>query len=311
LYLNIITPSELSNSLDDYPVLFIIHGGGYEYGSALRYSDHKQLIRKFVSKGIVIVTIQYRLGLFGFASTGDDVLPGNLGLWDQVAALKFVKRDIHNFGGDRNRITLYGYSAGSASVAALTLSPHSRDMFARAFQGSGSLFAQWTTSEKVVNATQEIVNVLKCNNTDPTKIKICLKQKSVNEFSDAIEVTGSTRYDINFVKFGPRLDGDFFPKDYPALIEEAPKKPTVLGCTQEESLSFSKSFSSQLNCHKVSPYSTHELFYGGLCNTAQQIFDVWSERLGAFYPIGSCAGSRAERTGERSTEADCRFLCQS
>ncbi|KAH7721530.1 CBN-GES-1 protein [Aphelenchoides avenae] len=236
LYLNIFAPAELSETMDDYPALVMVHGGSYEAGSARRYGDYQELVRKYVSKGIIVVTIQYRLGVLGFASTGDSVLPGNLGLWDQVAALKWLMRDLHNFGGDRKRITVWGYSAGSGSVSALTVSPHSRDYFAQAVEMSGSVFAAWTTSDKVIESTRQLAHVLRCNMSDSNRLKIDLKQKSPQEFYDAIDVIGSTRYDVNFVKFGPRLDGDFFPKDYPELIKGAPKKPTVIGCTQEETL---------------------------------------------------------------------------
>jgi hypothetical protein len=75
---------------------------------------------------VIVVTINYRLGFFGFLCTGDENAKGNQGMWDQVLALKWVKENIHNFGGDPNNITVFGHSAGGVSVDLLALSPHSR-----------------------------------------------------------------------------------------------------------------------------------------------------------------------------------------
>jgi hypothetical protein len=123
-------------------VLVLIHGGGFEMGSSLEFANFTDIGANFVRHGIVVVSIQYRLGQLGklswearqleckngsgFASTGDSVLPGNLGLWDQVAALQFIQDNIASFGGNPRQVTLLGQSAGSASVSALGLSPHSR-----------------------------------------------------------------------------------------------------------------------------------------------------------------------------------------
>lgn len=112
LTLNIYKPIYEEN--ENLPVYFWVHGGGfsmgsgYEYDSALIASMHK----------IIVVTINYRLGIFGFYSNNNG-LKGNYGLWDQVAALEWVNREISNFGGDKNQITIAGESAGGGSVSAL------------------------------------------------------------------------------------------------------------------------------------------------------------------------------------------------
>ncbi|GMT23131.1 hypothetical protein PFISCL1PPCAC_14428, partial [Pristionchus fissidentatus] len=85
------------------PVMVFIHGGGFACGSSKTYGD-VNICDGLVRHGVIVVTIQYRLGLLGFFSTGDEVCPGNFGLWDQLEALKWVQDNIHNFGGDKVRI---------------------------------------------------------------------------------------------------------------------------------------------------------------------------------------------------------------
>jgi len=233
LYLNVYTPhGSTENSM--LPVMFIIHGGGYVLGSASPYYNVTDMGAKFVSKGLVVISIQYRLGFLGFATTGNNALPGNLGYWDQLAALKYVKENVKAFGGDPSRITLFGYSAGGSSVSALGLSPYSRDLFAQSIQMSGSVFALWTTDSRVINATSQLTSLLNCT----TSAKDCLRNKTIDQVYDQIDIMNPTRYDLNFIKFGPYIDRDFFPADYPTLIRQSPPKPTIIGFEQEDGLAF-------------------------------------------------------------------------
>ncbi|KAH7730880.1 CBN-GES-1 protein [Aphelenchoides avenae] len=236
LFLNIISPLEKQANAK-YPVVVFVHGGGYAHGSS-NVHGYKFFAEHYVSKGIVVVTINYRLGFLGFAATGDDAFPGNYGLWDQRGALKYVQQNIHAFGGDPARVTVWGYSAGASSVSALTMSTQTRDLFHQSIEQSGSVFAEWATSNRVIGETEQVANRLKCDLSESQTLKKCLKGKGVHEILDSIG-KGKKRWDYNFIKFSPRLDGDFFVKDYPELIEEAPKKPTMAGITNSESLLFS------------------------------------------------------------------------
>lgn len=116
LYLNVF--SKENNSTDLQPVMFFIHGGGLESGSAPLYDP-----ASLVNEDVVVVTINYRLGALGFLNFGNDVAPGNLGIRDQIQALQWVKMMIHHFGGDPNKITIFGESAGAMSCNAITMSP--------------------------------------------------------------------------------------------------------------------------------------------------------------------------------------------
>ncbi len=124
------------------PVLVWIHGGGFTIGaSSLPYYDGASLARR----GAVVVTINYRLGVFGFyahpllsAESGEKV-SGNYGLLDQIAALRWVRRNIASFGGDPGRVTVFGESAGSVSVCALMVCPLARGLFHRAIAQSGGV----------------------------------------------------------------------------------------------------------------------------------------------------------------------------
>jgi para-nitrobenzyl esterase len=140
LYLNIWTAA--SSPLEKKPVLVWIYGGGFTTGGAAAPGYSGEALAR---QGIVFVSFNYRLGIFGFfahpALTAESVhhSSGNYGLMDQIAALKWVKKNILAFGGDPNRITIAGQSAGSASVNCLLASPRATDLFQGAIGESGSL----------------------------------------------------------------------------------------------------------------------------------------------------------------------------
>lgn len=135
---------------------------GSENNGATRFIaepyGYETLGNNFVSQGLIVVLLQYRLGVLGksllscteprcrlgFASTGDDVLPGNLGLWDQTTAFRWLYEFIGDFGGCRTNITAWGLSAGSSCVGLLALSKHSRGMVA-AYEVGAKLFNAQTT----------------------------------------------------------------------------------------------------------------------------------------------------------------------
>ncbi|XP_022105591.1 acetylcholinesterase-1-like [Acanthaster planci] len=113
-------------------VMVWIHGGGFVRGSAVETAYSGQ---RLVAVGdVIVVSINYRLNVFGFLTTGDETLPGNLGLLDQVKALEWIQQNIGAFGGDTNRITIFGESAGSFSVNFHILSQRSQGLFHQAIQ---------------------------------------------------------------------------------------------------------------------------------------------------------------------------------
>ena len=122
-----------------------IHGGGFQVGAGTTDFYGPNLL---VDKDVVIVSINYRLGVLGFLSTGDDVIPGNIGMWDQVLALKWVQRNIKAFGGDPDNVTIFGESAGGMSVSYLLLSPAASRLFHKAIVQSGPPIATYGKSEK-------------------------------------------------------------------------------------------------------------------------------------------------------------------
>jgi para-nitrobenzyl esterase len=122
------------------PVMVWIHGGGFTAGFGGEERHNGAVLAK---KGVVVVTLNYRLGSLGFLShpalaEKPDGPAGNYGLLDQIAALRWVKRNIARFGGDPNRVTIFGESAGASSVAALIASPLAKGLFHRAILQSGT-----------------------------------------------------------------------------------------------------------------------------------------------------------------------------
>lgn len=142
LFLNVWTPAKTEN--DKLPVFVYIHGGGLTEGSgAIAVYDGENMAKK----GILVVTINYRLGALGFlahpklTAESPNHSSGNYGYLDQIAALKWVKNNISAFGGDPNTVTITGQSAGAMSVNQLITSPLAAGLFHRAITESGTSFA--------------------------------------------------------------------------------------------------------------------------------------------------------------------------
>jgi para-nitrobenzyl esterase len=142
LYLNIWTAAR--NTADKLPVMVWIHGGAFTGGSGtVPLYDGQEMAKK----GVVFVTINYRLGVFGFlahpqlSQESPDSVSGNYGILDQIAALTWVKKNIEAFGGDPENVTIDGQSAGSFSVNALMVSPLAKGLFQRAIGQSGAMFS--------------------------------------------------------------------------------------------------------------------------------------------------------------------------
>ncbi|CAH1275010.1 unnamed protein product [Diabrotica balteata] len=174
LYLNVYSPvSNLNFTNSSLPVLMYIHGGTFKFESgAFEYYNPRFLM----DYDIILVTINYRLGPFGFLATSDGVIPGNLAVKDMLLALQWVHKNINLFGGDKDQITLMGSSAGSMAIGALQISPLTKGLVKGYIMQSGSpisppvyqddpdiyAFAMGKTVDKYFNSTntQELLNLL-------------------------------------------------------------------------------------------------------------------------------------------------------
>ena len=141
LYLNIWTPAK--SAKEKIPVLVWIYGGGFSFGSTAEPGYNGE---KLAKKGVVLVSIAYRVGQLGFlahpelSAENPNHVSGNYGILDQIAGLKWIQKNIAAFGGDPNRVTIFGESAGGISVSMLCASPLAKGLFQGAISESGGSF---------------------------------------------------------------------------------------------------------------------------------------------------------------------------
>ncbi|XP_076231555.1 esterase E4-like [Calliopsis andreniformis] len=165
------------------PVMVFIHPGGF-YG----FSGQSSLFgpEYIMDKDIVLITINYRLGALGFISTGDSAAPGNLGLKDQVAAFRWIQRNIAAFGGDPNSVTLCGDSAGSFSIILHMVSPMSKNLFHRAISMSAAPFTADVYFGVSLNGQKQLAikqaEALNCPTDTTDSMMRCLSTKPVEDF---------------------------------------------------------------------------------------------------------------------------------
>lgn len=171
------------------PVMFWSLEGGYVVGRSSEY-DGSYLAQKEV----IVVTFNYRLNAFGFMSTEDDVMPGNYGMLDQVAALKWVNTNIAAFGGDPKQITIFGESSGAGSVSLMTMSPLTKGLFQRAIIESGSALSSWSSLKPGYSISAKvfarlIATRVGCMHLDDTiKLLHCLQNIDADALLNATSV---------------------------------------------------------------------------------------------------------------------------
>jgi carboxylesterase type B len=239
LTLNILRPSAPSKNANGYPVMFFIHGGGFITGSSRDY-PFLPIVEKLVKRQIIVVTMNYRLGPFGFYSTGNAFAPGNYGLWDQVEALKFIQKTISDFGGDPKSVTIFGESAGGASVSWLTLSSETEGLFIRAIPMSGSSQAIWANTEDVVYFSKNLTHGLGCDKVED--LKKCIQSPSTHEILKTAKsfIPNVNRFDSpDFSYWNPRFDDDFIDaQNFEEAIKNSPKREHFIGIDSQEDIAF-------------------------------------------------------------------------
>ncbi|XP_021515402.1 carboxylesterase 1E isoform X1 [Meriones unguiculatus] len=237
LYLNIYTPADLAKS-NRLPVMVWIHGGGLVVGGASTYDG----LALSTYENVVVVVIQYRLGIWGFFSTGDEHSRGNWGHLDQVAALRWVQDNIANFGGDPGSVTIFGESAGGESVSILVLSPLAKNLFHKAISESGVALSAGLVKKNTRALAEKIVAASGCENTTSAAMVHCLRQKTEEELLETtlklnlfkLNLHGDSRQSCPFIP--TVLDGVVLPKMPEEILAEKSFNtvPYIVGINKQE-----------------------------------------------------------------------------
>uniref|UniRef100_A0A8C8T7S3 Carboxylic ester hydrolase n=1 Tax=Peromyscus maniculatus bairdii TaxID=230844 RepID=A0A8C8T7S3_PERMB len=219
LYLNIWVPQGRKQVSQNLPVMIWIYGGAFLMGSGQGANVLKNYLydgEEIATRGnVIVVTFNYRVGPLGFLSTGDANLPGNFGLRDQHMAIAWVKRNIAAFGGDPDNITIFGESAGGASVSLQTLSPYNKGLIRRAISQSGVALSPWAIQKNPLFWAKKIAEKVGCPTDDTGKMARCLKITDPRALTLAYKLPlKSQEYPIwHYLGFTPVVDGDFIPDD--------------------------------------------------------------------------------------------------
>uniref|UniRef100_A0A3B3U1M4 Carboxylic ester hydrolase n=1 Tax=Poecilia latipinna TaxID=48699 RepID=A0A3B3U1M4_9TELE len=222
LYLNVYTPAEAAPEVK-LPVMVWIHGGGLVMGAASQYDGSS-----FTAyENIVTVIIQYRLGILGFLSTGDEHAKGNWGLLDQLAALRWVQENIEAFGGDPQSVTIAGESAGAISASILTLSPLSKGLFHKAIFQSGVATIGTYTSDQPLLQAHVCLNVFILT----PKVNVSM----IYSFGLALCMS-HWQETMSKIILGAAVDGEFLSGTADVLLQrkEVLNIPVMMGVTNHE-----------------------------------------------------------------------------
>ncbi|PNF42094.1 hypothetical protein B7P43_G10291 [Cryptotermes secundus] len=261
LYLNVYTP-KLPGGSDEFPkaVMVWIHGGGFTMGDGNFWIYGPDYL---VAEGVVLVTLNYRLGPLGFLSTGDSVLPGNNGLKDQVMALRWIQQNIAQFGGDPGNVTIFGGSSGGSCVHFHMLSPMSEGLFHHAISQSGSAINSWALDESPRKKAFLLGEVLGCRTNDSNRLMDFLRTVPVRRLVEGvIKIKAMEAEYRGKCFFAPviergRIEGEeIFLSEPPIDVVtqgRSHKVPYIIGVTSHEGLIMLKEI--QLNPQQLDIYN--------------------------------------------------------
>ncbi|KAG3257104.1 cocaine esterase-like [Ictidomys tridecemlineatus] len=222
LYLSIYAPAHAHEG-SNLPVMVWIHGGALVMGSGSML-DGSILA---ATENVLVVNIQYRLGVLGFFSTGDQHATGNWGFLDQVAALRWVQQNIAHFGGNPDRVIIFGQSAGGSSVSSHVVSPMSQGLFHGAIMESGVALLPGLISSSSKDVSTMVANLSACGQVESEALVSCLRGKSEQEMLAITKV---------FSIIPAVVDGAFLPRHPKEILASADFQPvpSIIGVNNDE-----------------------------------------------------------------------------
>ena len=299
LTLNVWTPK--TAGANRLPVMAFIHGGFFVKGGATtlwhgeEVYDGAELAER---ANVVVVSLQYRLGAFGFlahpALSTPDAPHGNYALLDQIAALKWVRTNISNFGGDPTSVTAWGQSAGGTSVAALLATPQASGLFARAIIESGG-FTAYSVSTANADASA-VSNSLSCGKK--ADVAGCLRAAPANAVATALPDSALGPLRWHFVEDGLMLSGD------PVSLFQTGsmnRVPVLLGTNRDELSAMIYDYLGAANLPRPTTQAIYE----------SDITAMYGSKTGplaiALYPYASYASAPVQ--GLAQLVADDQYIC--
>ncbi|XP_058829053.1 venom carboxylesterase-6-like [Topomyia yanbarensis] len=245
LNLNVYTSTihEEGAACNPMPVMVWIHGGGFVEGSA---QSTMYCPKYLVQEGVIVVTVNYRLGPLGFLCLPSVGIRGNMGLKDQRMSFRWVSENIQRFGGDPDNVTIFGQSAGAVSVQLHYLSEASRKYFHKAIAQSGTAFNQWVMQKNPEGRARKLAEVLGCKFSENDELVhetlMNASPKDLADFQYQVMTPEERLVLVNF-PFTPVVEDPAFNSEHPVLTDDPLKLiakrfakdiPIIMGITNEE-----------------------------------------------------------------------------
>ncbi|XP_071794240.1 acetylcholinesterase-like [Asterias amurensis] len=284
-------------------VILSVHGGGYILGAG---TMEELMPSPLVAVGgVIVVAFNYRIGALGFLSTNDDVIPGNMGMLDQKLAMEWVRDNIEAFGGDPNRVTIAGVSAGSSSVGLHMVSPASAGLFRGAIMESGSGSAYWASmsSEKARGRAFALGKLVGCEQETSQELLECLQRVEngdifvENQHLKLSEALG----ELGFTFFSPVYDdGTFLTEAVPDLYAKGAinDAASIIGANADEGMFSVMSFLPNVT-HEEAPFIDAATYAAlqPMCTYELSTEPIVNKAVNMMYTDATCADRK-----------DCNYL---